>query len=206
VQKIDIAKAQFLTFCTTTAKPSKFNFNAPQNHFEITAAGTDFLHAEDSYGAIYLKQAIEGNFVATVKVVGFSEGISEWFRAGIFVRNDLTKGDGKKPATLGSFLLFSTTKRCGAQWDEFGDGCMHNTKSKNYGVDNPIPAWIKLVRHGNSFTGYFSLDGKTWIVSRESGDIPGMAAKMDIGLAGGANDQKVSTVTFEDFQLSVEKK
>jgi hypothetical protein len=33
-----------------------------------------------------------------------------------------------------------------------------------------------------------------------------MAAKMDIGLAGGANDQKFSTVTFEDFQISVEKK
>jgi hypothetical protein len=206
VQKIDIAKASFLTYTTTTAKPSKFNFNTQQNHFEITAAGTDFLHAEDSYGTIYLKQAIEGNFVATVKVVGFSEGISEWFRAGIFVRNDLTKGDGKKPATLGSFLLFSTTKRYGAQWDEFGDGCMHNTKSKNYGVDNPIPVWIKLVRHGNSFTGYYSFDGKNWTISRVSGDIPGMAAKMDIGLAGGANDQKVSTVTFEDFQISVEKK
>jgi regulation of enolase protein 1 (concanavalin A-like superfamily) len=206
VQKIDISKLSFLTYTTTTAKPSKFNFDAKQNHFEITAAGTDFLHAEDSYGTIYLKQAIEGNFVATVKVVGFSEGISEWFRAGIFIRNDLSKGDGMKPATLGSFLLFSTTKRCGAQWDEFGDGCMHNTKSKNYGVDNPIPVWIKLVRHGNSFTGYYSLDGKNWTISRESGDIPGMATKMDIGLAGGANDQKVSTVTFEDFQLSIEKK
>jgi hypothetical protein len=33
-----------------------------------------------------------------------------------------------------------------------------------------------------------------------------MASKMDIGLAGGANDQKVSTVSFEDFQLWVEKK
>jgi hypothetical protein len=141
-----------------------------------------------------------------VKVIGFSEGISEWFRAGIFVRNDLTKGDGKKPATLGSFLLFSTTKRCGAQWDEFGDGCMHNTKSKNYGVDKPMPVWLKLVRHGNSFSGSYSFDNKNWIVSRESGDIPGMATLMDIGLAGGANDQKVSTVTFEDFQISVEKK
>jgi hypothetical protein len=206
VQKIDISKAQFLTYCTTTAKPSSFNFDPQKNHFEITAAGTDFLHAEDSYGAIYIKQAISGNFVATVKVIGFSEGISEWFRAGIFVRNDLTKGDGKKPATLGSFLLFSTTKRCGAQWDEFGDGCMHNTKSKNYGVDKPMPVWLKLVRHGNSFSGSYSFDNKNWIVSRESGDIPGMATLMDIGLAGGANDQKVSTVTFEDFQISVEKK
>jgi len=33
-----------------------------------------------------------------------------------------------------------------------------------------------------------------------------MAARMDIGFAGGANDQKVSTVTFEDFQISVDEK
>jgi regulation of enolase protein 1 (concanavalin A-like superfamily) len=102
--------------------------------------------------------------------------------------------------------MFSTTKRSGAEWDEFGNGCMHNSKSKNYGVDNPIPVWLKLVRHGNKFTGYYSFDDKNWILTRESGEIPGLAAKMDIGLAGGANDQKVSTVTFEDFQLLVERK
>ena len=83
---------------------------------------------------------------------------------------------------------------------------MHNTKSKNYGVDQPLPVWLKLVRHGNRFSGYYSFDGKNWIVSRESGEIPGLAAKMDIGLAGGANDQKVSTVNFENFQLWLETK
>ena len=205
VNKIDIQKAPFQTYCTATAKPCTFNFNVTKNHYEITAAGTDFLHAEDSYGTIYLKGAIEGNFVARVKVIGFSEGISEWFRAGIFVRNDLSKNSSSKSNTLGSFLLFSTTKRYGAQWDEFGDGCMHNTRSKNYGVDKPLPVWLKLVRHGNSFTGYYSFDDKNWTISRESGDIPGLAKKMDIGLAGGANDQKVSTVVFEDFKLEVEK-
>ena len=205
VKTIDIQNAPFQTYCTATAKPCAFNFTVTKNHYEITAAGTDFLHAEDSYGTIYLKGAIEGNFVATVKVIGFSEGISEWFRAGIFVRNDLSKNSSSKSNSLGSFLLFSTTKRCGAQWDEFGDGCMHNTKSRNYGVDKPLPVWLKLVRHGNSFTGYYSFDNRNWVISRESGDIPGLAKKMDIGLAGGANDQKVSTVTFEDFQLEVEK-
>jgi hypothetical protein len=206
VRKADISGASFLTYCTTTANPCKFDFDTQKNHYAITAAGTDFLHAEDSYGTIYLKGAIEGNFVAIVKVTGFSEGISEWFRAGIFVRNDLSKSNSIKGSTLGSFLLFSTTKRCGAQWDEFGDGCMHNTKSKNYGVEQPLPVWLKLVRHGNRFSGYYSFDGKTWIVSRESGEIPGLAAKMDIGLAGGANDQKVSTVNFENFQLWLETK
>ena len=204
VKVVDIAKSPFLTYCSATAKPCNFNYDIRKNHFEITAAGTDFLHAEDSYGAIYLKEAIEGNFVATVKVVGFSEGISEWFRAGIFTRNDMSKSNSSKSSTLGSFLLFSTTKRCGAEWDEFGDGCMHNTKSKNYGIDQPMPVWLKLVRHGNRFSGYYSFDGKTWIISRESGDIPGVAKKMDIGLAGGANDQKISTVIFEDFKLEVE--
>ena len=206
VKVVDVANAPFLTYCSATAKPCNFNYDIRKNHFEITAAGTDFLHAEDSYGAVYLKEAIEGNFVATVKVVGFSEGISEWFRAGIFTRNDMVKSNSSKSSTLGSFLLFSTTKRCGAEWDEFGDGCMHNTKSKNYGVDKPLPVWLKLVRHGIRFSGYYSFDGKTWILSRESGDIPGLSKKMDIGLAGGANDQKVSTVIFEDFQLWAEIK
>jgi len=206
VRKVDLAGSVFSTYCTATAKPCSFDFDVRKNHFEITAAGTDFLHAEDSYGTIYLKGAVEGNFTAIVKVVGFSEGISEWFRAGIFVRNDLSKSPETKDGKLGSFLLFSTTKRCGAQWDEFGDGCMHNTKSKNYGVDQPLPVWLKLVRHGNRFSGYYSLDGKNWIVSRESGEIPGLAKTMDIGLAGGANDQKVSRVIFEDFQLWLETK
>ncbi len=206
VKEIDLASAQFSTYCSATAKPCTYNYDIRKNHFEITAAGTDFLHAEDSYGTVYLKGAIEGNFVATVKIVGFSEGISEWFRAGIFTRNDMSKSNSSKSSTLGSFLLFSTTKRSGAQWDEFGDGSMHNTKSKNYGVDKPLPVWLKLVRHGNSFSGYYSFDGKIWNISRESGDIPGLSKKMDIGLAGGANDQKVSTVIFEDFQLKVEIK
>jgi hypothetical protein len=205
-RKVNIEKSNFLTYCSTTAQPGKFEVDATNNHFEISAAGTDFLHAEDSYGTVYLKGAIKGNFVATVKVIEFSENISEWFRAGIFVRNDLAKSHTSEKGSLGSFLLFSTTKRCGAQWDEFGNGCMHNTKSKNYGVENPIPVWLKLVRHGNSFSGYYSFDNKTWILSRESGEIPGLAPLMDIGLAGGSNDQRVGKVVFEDFQVWVEDK
>jgi hypothetical protein len=204
VKKVNLAGSPFLTYCSETAKPCNFEYDIRKNHYEITAAGTDFLHGEDSYGTIYLKGAIEGNFVAKVKVTGFSEGISEWFRAGIFVRNDLSECHTSVKGSLGSFLLLTTTKRCGAQWDEFGDGCMHNTKSKNYGVENPLPVWLKIIRHGNRFSGYYSFDGENWILSRESGEIPGMAQKMDIGLAGGANDQKVSKVIFEDFQLEVE--
>ncbi|MDP4284341.1 MAG: right-handed parallel beta-helix repeat-containing protein [Bacteroidota bacterium] len=205
-RKVDTRNAVYSTYCSATAQPGTFSYDAQKSHFEISAAGTDFLHAEDSYGTIYLKGAIKGDFVAMVRVMSFSKDISEWFRAGIFVRNDLAKSHTSEPGSLGSFLLFTTTKRCGAEWDEFGNGCMHNTKSTNYGVDNPIPVWLKLVRHGNRFSGYYSFDGKDWVLSRESGEIPGLAKTMDIGLAGGSNDQRVSKVIFEDFQLAVEDK
>ena len=205
VKEVNIAGQIFLTYCSTTAQPGKFSFDPKANHFEISAAGTDFLHAEDSYGTIYMKGAIKGNFVATVKVVQFSENISEWFRAGLFVRNDLAKSHASEKGSLGSFLMFSTTLRHGAQWDEFANGCMHNTKSYIYDAEHPIPVWLKLVRHGNSFSGYFSYDGKHWNLSRESGEIPGLAPVMDLGLAGGSNDQRVGKVVFEDFQLKVEE-
>ena len=131
--------------------------------------------------------------------------MSEWFRAGIFVRNNLTDSNESEKGSLGSFLIFSTPKRVGSQWDEFGDGSMHNTKSKNYNRKNPFPVWLKLVRHGNSFSGYYSFDGLKWKLSRASGLLPGLDKEMDIGIAAGTNDQKLSKVVFEDFQLIVEK-
>lgn len=204
LKKINLENLEFQTYCSATAKPCEFDFSLAKNHYEISAAGTDFLHGEDSYGTIFLKGAIESNFVAIVKLTTFSEGVSEWFRAGIFVRNDLAKSNSSVPGSLGSFLMFSTPKRSGAEWDEFGNGCMHNSKSKNYAVDQPIPVWLKVVRRGNKFSGYYSFDAKNWTLSRDSGDLPGLNQKIDIGLAGGSNDQRMSKVIFDDFQLWVQ--
>lgn len=206
LKKVNLDKVGFQTYCSATARPCQFGFDQAKNHYEISAAGTDFMHGEDSYGTIFAKGAVDGNFVAIVKLTAFSEGISEWFRAGIFVRNNLAKSNSSEPGSLGSFLMFSTTKRSGAEWDEFGNGCMHNSKSLNYTVENPLPVWLKVIRHGNKFSGYYSFDGKDWVLSRQSGDLPGINSIMDIGLAGGSNDQRVSKVTFDDFQLWVEDK
>jgi len=130
--------------------------------------------------------------------------VSDWFRFGIFVRNNLAK-TGNEKGSPGSFLIFSTPKRHGAQWDEFGDGSMHNSRSFNYTSDYPFPLWLRMVRHGDRLSGYYSFDGKNWILSRESGNIAGIAHTLDIGLAAGTNDQKPSMVRFEDFQVWVEQ-
>jgi hypothetical protein len=202
-ETIDISKNDLLTYCSGTAQPCEFDFgNGP---FEIAASGTDFLHAEDSYGAIYLKKAIHGNFIATVKVIGFGERVSDWFRAGIFLRNDISKSHETEPGSLGSVLMFTTPGRAGLQWDEYGDGSMHNAKSFNYPEGSTLPpVWLKIERHGDNFSGYYSFDGKNWVLSRSSGEIAGLGESMDIGLAAGTNDQRPALVQFEDFKLVVE--
>lgn len=201
IKKLLFKQANLQTFCSATAKPCSYEYNVGQNSYRITARGTDFLHAEDSYGTVFLPKSVKGNFVATVKVAELGKEVSDWFRYGIFVRNDLVKNSNSERGSAGSFLIFSTPKRHGAQWDEFGDGSMHNSKSQNYTRDEPFPVWLKLVRHGDSFSGYYSFDGKSWILSRESGKIAGINQVLDIGLAAGSNDQRPSMVRFEDFQI-----
>ena len=202
---VDITKCEFYTHCSGTAKPCQFNVDKANNRYTITAGGTDFLHAEDSYGAIYLKGIIKGNFVATLKVVKFGEEVNPWYRAGIFVRNEMAKSYETEPGSSGSVLMFTTPKLAGIQWDEFGDGCMHKVGDRSrYERGNPFPVWLRLVKHGDTFTGYTSYDGVNWCEPKHTGPVPGLADVMDIGMAAGTIDQIPALVVLEDFTLEVE--
>ncbi len=202
---IDIATVKMQEFCSGTANPCSFDVDQKANRFQIETAGTDFMHGEDSYGTAYLKEPIKGNFVATVKVKKFGNRTHQWFRAGLFVRNDMEKSFDTGDASLGSVLWFVTPGRVGMNWDRYGNGAMHWASSENHHTMDPDMMWIKLVRHGNSFIGYISYDGKNWTVSRQTEDIPGIAEAVHLGLATGGPDERIYMVEFEDFQVQVEE-
>jgi len=143
--------------------------------------------------------------VATVKVTAFGERTHEWFRAGLFARNRMDNSFDAHPGSKGSFLVFTSPSRAGVNYDEFGNGCMHKASSQNLPQGTKMPVWLKLERHGDHFTGSVSLDGKNWIITRQSGDLPGLAETIDVGLAAGAPDKKTYWVQFEDWTLKVAK-
>jgi hypothetical protein len=201
---VDIKKYEPHTHCSGTAKPCEFSVDKANNCYTIKAGGTDFLHAEDSYGAIYLKGIIKGNFVATLKVAKFEENANPWYRAGIFLRNDISKSHETEPGSLGSVLIYTTPKLSGIQWDEFGDGCMHKMGDSHIHEKNTFPVLLKLVRHGDTFTGYTSYDGVNWEKPIHTSPIPDLADVMDIGMAAGTIDQIPAFVVLEDFTLDVE--
>ncbi len=100
--------------------------------------------------------------------------------------------------------MFSTPGRAGINWDEFGDGCMHKASSENLPEDTPTPLWVRLERHGDSFTGYISLDGENWIIKRQTKAIPGLNKAIDLALAAGSSDQVQYFVNFAEWKVLVE--
>jgi len=203
-KKLTISRETLKTYTSPTAKPSEMEIDSKNNIYKIKASGSDFFHAEDSYASIFADN-VKGDFVATVKVTAFGNRTHEWFRSGLFVRNDMTKSFDTEPGSKGSVLMFGTTGRAGIHYDEFGDGCMHKANSENIPENITVPIWIKLVRHGNSFTGYISYDGKNWVVERKTNDIPGLNDTVDVGMAAGAPDKKQYWVEFQDLNIAVEK-
>ncbi|MDP2335471.1 MAG: right-handed parallel beta-helix repeat-containing protein [Bacteroidota bacterium] len=201
---LDISRMEIHQYCSVKAKPYEIEADAKANRFKITASGSDFYHAEDSYAAAYLK-GIKGDFVATVKINQFGDRTHEWFRSGLFVRNDIAQSFDVQPGSKGSVLVFGTPGRAGIEYDEFANGCMHKASSQNLPEHSKTPIYLKIVRHGNSFSGYISMDGKNWIIERHTADIPGIADVVDLGLAAGGPDKRPYWVEFTDWKIEVAK-
>ena len=202
---VPITAATLSQYCSATAKPCEFEVDPKNKRYVLQASGTDFMHGEDSYGTVYLKKPIKGNFVATVKLDRFGANTNPWFRAGLYIRNDMTKSYDTGDASLGSVLWFVTTGRVGMNWDRFGDGAMHAAGSQNHATLEPYPMWLKLVRDGDRLFGYLSYDGKNWTVSRSTDQVKGLAPAVHIGLAAGSCDEISYTVEFSDFKVEAEK-
>ncbi len=203
-KELNLKKEKLNTYVSPKAQPANVELIQNENRYIVKASGWDFYHAEDAYATVYLKK-LTGDFIATVKISEFGNRTSEWFRSGLFVRNDINKSFDVDRGSKGSVLMFSTPGRAGIGYDEFGNGCMHKAASENLPENISTPIWIKLERHGNRFTGYISLDGKNWIIKRQTNEIPGIKEAIDLGLAAGAPDQKQYSVEFEEWKVKVEE-
>ncbi|NOR76387.1 MAG: hypothetical protein GQ525_14670, partial [Draconibacterium sp.] len=107
-KELTISKNTIKRYCSPTAEPSEIMVDTKNNSYRIKASGSDFFHAEDSYAAIYAA-GIKGDFVATVKITAFGNRTHEWFRTGLFARNDISKSFDTEPGSKGSVLMFGST-------------------------------------------------------------------------------------------------
>jgi fibronectin type 3 domain-containing protein len=127
----------------------------PNNAYDIQAGGTNIFGTADQFRFVY--KQLTGNFDVKVQITSLSNGdgtTSGYARAGIMARTDLTAGSANiYTYSLAGPFGFLTTYRTTP------GGNTNQTAGIN---NNGAQRWVRLVRVGDTFTSYGSLDGTTW--------------------------------------------
>jgi hypothetical protein len=152
--------------------------------FTLKGCGDDIWNAYDSCHFAY--QPASGDCTVVARVTGV-ENCDPWAKAGVCIRETLD--GGSKHASI--FL----TPGNGAAFQ-----CRTATggTSSNNNVTGPCaPYWVKIVRSGSTFTGYYSTNGSTW-TSCGSTTIT-MSSSVYIGLCVTShNTGSTCTATFDN--------
>ncbi|MFU8853327.1 NEW3 domain-containing protein [Micromonospora sp. SL1-18] len=183
----------YRTFASTPA-----HLGQSGSRFAIMADGADMWTSRDDYGTIYLPGAMGATSTTTVQVTA-QQPVDGWAKAGIIVRNDLTR-----PRSSPGYLILAVTPEHGVvlQWDSNGNGYLDIGRPNGGGEPVALPVWLKLVRNGGSFTGYYSTDGASW-TSVGTVSVPGTTSSQDVGMFATSRHQgTMGRADFTDFTVS----
>lgn len=123
-------------------------FNAANGDWEIKMASHDIWDNADSF--VYLYQPLNGDGEIVMYAASI-EAIDPFTKLGVMFRETLTAGS--------RHALICLTPENGFCFQARQDPDGISTS-----IQEPagVPGWMKLVRSGNSITGFFSTDGITW--------------------------------------------
>ncbi len=150
----------------------------------------DIWGTNDVFHFVFQPFTGDGQIVARVTAV---QNTYNHAKAGVMIRETLAAGS--KHATV------AVTPVDGVQF-------LHRqvteepTKSDKQGINKGVlPYWVKLVRQGNVFSGYESMDGKTWVLT--GSETLALGDRVFIGLVASSHVKTVLNTSTLD-QVSVQ--
>jgi len=162
----------------------------------IDANGADVYGGNDEFAALY-QDDVSGDFDCRVRVT-HQEDTNEWAKCGIMVRNDMTQ-----PGLSTGYAIVSVTPGNGFsfQADKDDDGSLEAATTA--GSASPPITWVRLTRVGNTFTGYYSTDGTSWIeLESETIGSGSAVAAQDLGLFVSSHSSgELCEVHFDEMEL-----
>ncbi len=156
--------------------------------FTIEGGGSDIWGTYDSFHYVYQSLSGDGEISARVASV---ENTDSWAKAGVMIREALTGGS--------THAMMAITAGNGAAFQRrtSTDGSSDHTA----GASVTAPYWVRLVRSGDTLTGYQSSDGSGW--SEVGSATVAMATDVYIGLAVTAhNDGTLCTSDMSNVTVS----
>ena len=146
----------------------------------LRGSGADIWNAADEFRFSWLPLSGDGEITARVLSL---EATNEWAKSGVMIRESLAPG--------APFAMTVVTPTHGTSLqgrDLAGGGC-----DLAFGPNLTAPAWVRLTRSGDVFTGRASSDGRTWTLIG-SRTIP-MGADVLVGLCVTAHDDALECET-----------
>jgi hypothetical protein len=159
--------------------------------FTVNGSGQAIWGAADGFNFAY--QPVSGDTTIIARVLS-AQGGAQSQSVGLMIRETLTAGSTNVYTLYGggnsAIYVTERLNTAGA-----------SSLAGNTGLV-ALPNWIKLVRSGNTFTGYSSPDGLNWIQVGSAQTIP-MMSNVFVGLAISSNTNSgLTTATFDNVSVT----
>jgi hypothetical protein len=153
--------------------------------YTINGSGADVWDANDSFNYDY--KPLTGDATVTARVAS-QQDTAAWAKAGVMIR--------ETTAANSTFVFMFVTPSQGVSLQyRASTGGSAAQQAEVFGLTAPY--WVRLVRAGNTFTGYVSADGVSWTqVGSVSVTMPSSVME---GLAVTShNNSQLNTSTFDN--------
>lgn len=161
--------------------------------YTVKGAGVDIWDYEDGFHFLYKTLSSDGEIVARVASM---DDTHEWAKSGVMMRESLNN-DSKHA------MMVITPNSTNDRGTSFQYRTSTGGSSGAYTPYNGIfpDHWVKLVRSGNTYSGYISDDGTNW--SSHSSQTVSMGTNVYVGLVVTAhNNGALNTSTFDNVSLT----
>jgi len=156
--------------------------------FTVNGEGNDIWGTADQFHYVYRTMGGDGMMIARV---ASQENTGGWAKAGVMVRASTADGDQF------ALMMISPGNGTDLQYRTTSGGSAAHTGNKTGLV---APYYLKLVRSGNTLTGYRSADGATWTL--QGSTTIAMTGQVLIGLAVDSVDtSQLNTSTFDHVSM-----
>ncbi|MBN2235066.1 MAG: hypothetical protein JW706_07945, partial [Opitutales bacterium] len=157
--------------------------------YSIQYSGSDIFNAADSFGYTYTPLSGDGSI--TARVVSM-ENTNEWAKCGVMIRETLEPGSTHASMVLTPMKKVSFQRRTGT------NAASPSGVSTTFGS---YPYWVRMVRDGETLTGFHSSDGTSW--TKLSSVNLTMNANVWIGLAHCSHDNtRLNTAIIDNVSIS----
>jgi hypothetical protein len=170
----------------TSTGDARFDYT----RFSLDGSGADIWGTADAFTFLH-SSFVAPDQTLTARVLSI-ENTNVWAKAGVMVRETLA------PDSAHVMVIVSPGRGVAMQWRP-GTGAPSMSTTPRPGA---APAWVRLVRRVNTYTGYTSTDGVTW-VALGTVEIPMSPSVYGLAVTS-HNAAAVATAVFDDVRREIQ--